>query len=156
MSANTRWYNCSFSSNRQLTAFCFTVFGQTFFLFFFAEKQKKNEIGKFRRIDKNHFTQEKRLRLFKGHRYKKRTGNVPVLTSAPLWFQSTTASLIKKYHTFKVQLAVIASSKFSKASRKQQSVRQTEIQIFLRRKIFLLKDPKQNFFIFDHKQCVFF
>ena len=59
--------------------------------------------------------------------------------------------LITSYHTFIVQPANFAKSKFLNVARKQQSAWQTEFQRSFSRKAFLLKDHEQIFYIFEQK-----
>ena len=58
-----------------------------------------------------------------------------------------------KYHTLKVQLAVVANSKITNGRRKQYTAWQTENQRRFPRKAFLLKEPKEEIYISNQKQC---
>ena len=63
--------------------------------------------------------------------------------------------LITGYHSFKVQAAVFAESKFLNGRRKQISAWRTENQRHSQWKAFLLRDPEQNFCFFDQNNAFF-
>ena len=94
------WFQSNFSGNSMvklfivlnLTVAClFLLCLANYFFLFLSGKIKKTKLENLEKVIKL-LPQETRLHLFKRHLYKKRTENLPVLTSGLLCFHFTTVS----------------------------------------------------------------